>query len=834
MIRILGSIFSAIIICAIVGVVAVASGMWWYSRDLPNYTQLKEYQAPTMSRVYASTGEPIAEFAQERRLYTPLDEIPPLVRHAFISAEDKNFYTHDGVDLVGIAKAAVRNVRNLGEDKRLQGASTITQQITKNFLLSGERSFDRKIKEALLAMKIDKSMSKDQILELYLNQIFLGARAYGVTAAALNYFGVSPDELTPAQVAYLAALPKAPNNYHPVRNYDRAFARRNYVLEEMFENEYITQEEYETAIEQPLETLISELGREADNVPPMGYFTEEIRRTLVERYGEEEVYGGGLAIRSTINPELQSYAEQALQDRLQQYDRSFGYRGPVSTIPLENMDNWRRELSRTNAPRDIKTWEVAVVLNVTEDTVNIGFDTLDPEPQLGKIAFSDFQKWAKVFKGDKITGNAKKPADVLSRGDVILVQPVMSEDKKTVESWSLRQISKLQGAVIAMDPYTGRVLAMQGGFSYQSSVFNRATQAMRQPGSSFKPFVYAAALEQGYTPATVVLDAPVVIDQGGNRGLWKPKNYTDRFYGPSPLRLGIELSRNLMTVRVAQDVGMDTIAEYAEDFGVYENMPPHYSYALGAGETTLYKMVAAYAMFDNGGMRIEPTLIDRIQDRYGKTIYKRDARACIGCAAESWDNQNVPLIAEEGERVMDAVTAYQVVSMMEGVVLRGTATKLKGLGFPVAGKTGTTNESRDGWFIGFTPDLVFGCYVGFDNPKSMGRKATGGGLCGPVFQDFMRKAKAGKPKIDFTKPSGVVMANVNRLTGQRVPNDLKGDQYIMEAFREGNVPEIYKSGPIIGEQLSVVPLKAEEINPVGVRRPPVNNGSIGLGTGGLY
>lgn len=802
MIRFLGFLFSAVSIAVVAGVATVAGVFWLYDRDLPDYQALENYRPATLTRVWSGAGEVIAEFAEERRIFAPIDEIPPLVKNAFISAEDKNFYQHSGVDGLGVVKAAVDNVTRLQSGDRLRGASTITQQVIKNFLLSAESDVERKIKEFILSSRIESALTKEEILELYLNEIFLGQNAYGITAAARRYFGKTPEELSLAEAAYLAALPKAPSSYHPVRQREAAIARRNYVLEEMAQNGHATRAEADAAKAEPLDTVIGgEIESRLPPIPNYTYFTDEVRRQFEARLGRHELFGGGLAIRATIDDRLQAAAARALRDKLESWDRERGgWRGPLARlegVSAGDEAGWRAALAETEAPTDIEGWTRAVVLEVGQKSARIGIHEVAEDDDGHFIPMEDL-KWARPRLAGEALGPAPKaPSDVLAAGDVIMVRRVLKEDGSFAR-WSLRQVPEIQGAFMAMDPHTGRVLALQGGFSYEHSVFNRATQAYRQPGSSFKPFVYAAALDNGYSPATIVLDAPVVVEFAG--GDWKPKNYSNKFYGPSPLRLGLEMSRNLMTVRLAQDVGMDVVADYAERFGVYDDMPAHLSYALGAGETTLWRMVAAYGMFANGGRRVEPTLVDRVQDRYGRTFYRHDARLCEGCAAPAPGGEE-PWPQPVARRIMDRVTAYQLVSMMEGVATRGTASRLAALGVPVAGKTGTTNEAKDAWFIGFTPNLVAGCFIGYDNPRPMGKGGTGGGMCAPVFQAFMEEALKVMPAGEFEAPEGIEFAMVDRYSGERLP-DGSGGALIREAFRAGQAPGLYERAAAVGDLTS--------------------------------
>ncbi len=764
------------------GLIMAALGIWgifWmYGRDLPSTSVLASYTPKTISRVYSGEGRIIDEFATERRLFAPSEEIPDLVKQAFISAEDKRFYEHGGYDVEGIAAAMRDAVRSRGED--IRGASTITQQVMKNFLLDGSRSVERKIKEIILAARIEETLSKDRILELYLNEIFLGANSYGVAAAAQSYFNKPLSQLNLEEAAYLAVLPKAPSNYHPVRDRERAMDRRRFVLREMWENGYITREEYLTAAEAPLRTVQSgDFASFKAELPPRGYFTDEIRRQLSGTFGESEFFSGGLSIRATIDPEMQIEAEKALRRALEQYDRGTGeWRGTGEVIPEEQLANWEDALGDISVSRDVvleHKWHPAVVLEIADQSLTLGIEGWqegDPAPAVPR---EDIQ-WMR--------GNF---FDNFERGDVVHVRQMTADDGGAFIRWSLRQIPEVQGAFMAMDVHTGRVLAMQGGFSYQHSVFNRATQADRQPGSAFKPFVYAAALDSGYTPATIVVDAPIEVEIPGG-GVWRPKNATNRFYGPTPLRTGIEWSRNLMTIRLAQEVGMGVVADYAERFGVYNNMNAYLSSALGSEETTVFKMVAAYAMFANGGERVEPTLVDRVQDRYGTTIYRHDRRICEDCSDPRLPYGEAPSIVSNRDRVMNAVTAYQLTSMLEGVVQRGTAARAVNLSVPVAGKTGTTNDEKDAWFVGFTSNIAAGCYIGYDNPRPMGRGAGGGRLCAPVFNEFMQTAVAKYGGSKFAIPEGCDFIQIDRFSGSRLPPGASGGNVVSECFRAGEEP----------------------------------------------
>jgi penicillin-binding protein 1A len=779
LLRFMGFLFTAGTIVFLVSVTAVAGLLWHYSKDLPDYSQLQDYEPAVMTRVHASDGSLLAEYAHERRLYIPIQAVPKLVINAFVAAEDKNFYEHNGIDFQGIMRAGMVFVQNYGSGRRPQGASTITQQVAKNFLLSNELRFSRKIREALLAMKIERTFSKQKILELYLNEIYLGVGAYGVAAASLLYFDKSVHELTIPEAAYLAALPKGPNNYNPFRHHEEAIARRNYVIERMAEDHYITAQEAEQAKKDPLKVTPRPTGA---RIFAAEYFAEEVRRYIADNYTETKLYEGGLSVRTTLDPKLQLVARKALIDGLVRFDENLGYHGAVTKLDLTS--EWGAKLADVRALSDVAPWRLAVVLETGDQAARIGLQPgRDPagavlkDRDTGTVPL-EAVKWAKSATAKTVT----KVSQVLTPGDVVYVEPLAGKDGQ----WRLRQVPEISGAIMAMEPYTGRVLAMVGGFSYDQSQFNRATQALRQPGSSFKPIVYSAALDNGYTPSSIVLDAPLEIDTGS--GIWRPENYEQNFYGPSTLRFGVEHSRNVMTVRLAQDIGMPLIGEYAKRLGVYDNLPPYLSYALGAGETTLMRMVGAYAMIDNGGRKVQPTLIDRIQDRYGHTIYKHDQRECRGCDAPKWTSQNEPSLVDRRERVLDPMTAYQITSIMEGVPVRGTAAAsgIKDLGKHIAGKTGTTNDEKDVWFIGFSPDLVVGVFMGYDKPRHIADRATGGALAAPIFRDFMKVALADKPSIPFQPPVGIKLVRVNVKTGVRAaPGD---SQVILEAFKPGTAP----------------------------------------------
>lgn len=826
LLRFMGFLFAAGTIVFLVGVAAAAGLIWHFSKDLPDYSQLKDYEPPVMTRVHASDGALLAEFSKERRLYLPIQAIPKSVINAFLAAEDKNFYEHGGIDFVGMARAAILYAQNYGSNRRPQGASTITQQVAKNFLLTNEVSFARKIKEALLAMRIERAYSKDKILELYLNEIYLGLGAYGIAAASLVYFDKSVNELTLAEAAYLAALPKAPAALHPVRNRERAIERRNYVIDRLLENGWIKQADATAARKEP---LVVTSRSNAAHIFAGEYFAEEVRRDLFERYGEKKLYEGGLSVRTTLDPKVQVMARKAMVAGLVRYDEAHGWRGAQTKIELNG--DWGVKLAEVKSLNDISPWRMAVVLESNDQSARIGFQpgrelggAVSKERETGLVTLEGV-KWAKAASGPTRYKAPTKVSQVLSPGDVVYVDPLIGKDGKPEDGqYRLRQVPEVSGAMVAMDPWTGRVMAMVGGFSFDQSQFNRATQAYRQPGSSFKPIVYSTALDNGYTPSTVVVDAPIEIDQGQGAGIWRPENYsTGKYYGPTTLRNALTRSLNTVTVRLAQDIGMPMIGEYAKRFGVYDDLPNYLSYALGAGETTVMRMVTAYSMFANGGKRVKPTLIDRIQDRYGHTIYRHDQRECRGCDAPGgWKSQPEPVLIDRREQVLDSMTAYQITSMMESVVQRGTATVVRDVGKPIAGKTGTTNDEKDAWFIGFSPDLVVGIYIGYDKPRNLGRGATGGHLAAPIARDFLKMALADKPAVPFKIPAGIKLIRVDAKTGMRAGPGSSGT--ILEAFKPGTAPP---------DNYSIIGVADSEGRSL-VISPDADRAIIRSGTGGLY
>ncbi|MEA1832411.1 penicillin-binding protein 1A [Methylobacterium durans] len=772
--RFFGFLFSA---GAVVFVLLAAAGAffyWKYSQDLPDHAALANYEPPVMTRLHAADGSLLAEYARERRLYLPIQAMPKIVVAAFLSAEDKNFYKHGGIDPEGIVRAVLTNAKS----GKKQGASTITQQVAKNFLLTNEQTLDRKVREALIALRIEATYSKDKILELYLNEIFLGTivpgrNLHGVAAAALDYFGKSVHELTINEAAYLAALPKGPNNYHPYRQTQKALDRRNEIIGLMAQNGYITREEGDAARKMPLGVNPRVAFPNAANA---NYFTEEVRREISERYGEKKLYEGGLSVRATLDPKMQAWARKALVDGLIRYDQQHGWRGPLTRVDLTGRD-WGMAVAEVPALGDVAPWRLAVVLSTAGGSVQVG---LQPRREASGAVTKERETGTILPDGMRWIGRG---AGALSAGDVVYVEAMEGGRGQ----FRLRQKPELSGAIVAMDPYTGRVHAMVGGFSFDESEFNRATQAQRQPGSSFKPIVYSAALDNGYTPSSIVQDSPITIEAGPGQEAWTPSNYDGKSGGPHTLRYGIEHSKNLMTVRLAKDVGMPLIAEYARRFGVYDDMLPVLPMSLGAGETTVMRMVTAYSMLANGGRRIRPTLIDRIQDRTGETIYRHDNRKCVGCDAEKWSGQDEPKLVDDSEQVLDPLTAYQMVSIMEGVVQRGTATILKQIGKPLAGKTGTTNDAKDAWFVGFSPDLAVGVYLGFDKPRSLGDRATGGGLAAPIVLDFLKNALKDKPPTPFRVPPGIKLIRVSASSGMRAGSG-EGAGTILEAFKPGTAP----------------------------------------------
>ena len=828
LLRFSGYLFAAGTVLFLVGAAGVAGLLWHFSQDLPDYSQLQAYEPPVMTRIHAADGELLGEYARERRLYLPIQAIPKLVTNAFLAAEDKNFYEHGGIDYTGMARAALLYVQNYGSNRRPQGASTITQQVAKNFFFSSEVSFVRKIKEALLAMRIERAYSKDKILELYLNHIYLGLGAHGIAAASLVYFDKSVNELTVAEAAYLAALPKAPALLHPVKNHDRAVERRNYVIDRLLENGWIRQVDADAARKEAL--AVTNRGNGA-HIFAGEYFAEEVRRDIFERYGEKKLYEGGLSVRTTLDPKMQVMARKTMVAGLVNYDEAQGWRGPISKLDMAG--DWGVALADVKSLSDVSPWRMAVVLESSDQSARIGFQ---PARELGGAVAKERQTGLITLEGVRWTKLVAAPVKgktqggvsrVLSPGDIIYVDPLVSKDGAVVEGqYRLRQLPEVSGAMVVMDPWTGRVLAMVGGFSFDQSQFNRATQAYRQPGSTIKPIVYASAIDNGYTPSTIEVDAPIEIDQGQGAAVWRPENFSvGKYYGPTTLRNALKHSLNDVTVRLAQDIGMPVIGEYAKRFGIYDELPNYLSYSLGAGETTVMRMVTAYSMIANGGRRVKPTLIDRIQDRYGQTIFKHDARECRGCdAPEGWKNQPEPQLLDHREQVLDTMTAYQITSMMEGVVQGGTAIALRDVGKPIAGKTGTSNEAKDLWFVGFSPDLVVGLYVGYDKPRSLGRTAQAGHTAAPIARDFMKLALANRPATPFKIPAGIKLIRVDAKTGLRAGPG--SGETILEAFKPGTEPSDENS------MLGVADANADARQPT--MPPDFERTILRSGTGGLY
>tara|TARA_B100000686_G_scaffold177422_1_gene184425 strand:- start:3884 stop:6241 length:2358 start_codon:yes stop_codon:yes gene_type:complete len=739
------------------GILFTFSTLWYFSSDLPDYKILANYKPPISSRVHSGEGQLIAEYALQKRLFIPYDSIPEKVIYSFLSAEDKNFFSHPGIDAKSITRAIIKNLKNYFSEKRLEGASTITQQVAKNFLLTSEVSLKRKIKEAILAFRIERAYSKERIMELYLNQIYLGQGAYGVAAASLEYFDKAITNLSYDEAALLAALPKAPSKYNPYKSIEKAKVRRNIVLKNLYENSYITKDEYENLKKKKIKTK----KRKIDLLEEANFYSEEVRRIISESYGYDNLYKGGLSIRTPLNSEYQIEALNALRNGLQEYDKRHGWRGPVANLSNKN---WQQNI-KNYIPDDSLNWKLAKVIGVKKLTLKIEIENKE-------IGFVDFKNISWTRK--------KSFEELLKLNDIIYVSRIKNN------RWNLNQLPKINGAIVVMDPYTGRVLAMVGGFSYKLSEFNRATQAKRQPGSAFKPIVYAAALEKNFTPSTLVLDAPFVMEQGEGLKTWKPENYGKKFYGLSTLRTGIEKSRNLMTVRIAQEVGFEKISQITKSFGIYNDVPELLSVSLGSAETTLVKLTNAYCTFVNGGKKVEPTFIDRIQDRRGKTIFNADKRKCIGCKEISYLENRIPLIKSDKEQIISPETAYQITSMLEGVVKRGTGRKLKNLNLNLAGKTGTTNKNMDAWFLGFTSKLVIGVYVGFDEPKTLGKYETGAKAALPIFKKFIKKIVKKKDALPFKVPKNINFVLVDAETGMEPNKNTKN--IIYESFKtESNI-----------------------------------------------
>lgn len=773
----MGRLFFFMFMMAIFAVVAIFAVINHYGKDLPSAEKLRDYQPKTMTRLYDSRGGLMSEYAEEKRILLPIDRIPEIVKQAFIAAEDQNYYEHEGVDYLGILRASFQNVkRKVTGTGSVSGASTITQQVVKNLLLTNEKTFERKIKEAILAVRISKVLSKDKILELYLNEIFLGNHAHGVGAAAELYFGKNIEDLNAADAALLAAMPKAPSTYNPYRNYDRAKIRRDWVLRRMAEEEYITPEEADELKESEI-ALVPVVRTAQVN----DHFSEEVRRILLKKIGAEQLYGGGLFVRTTVDPKLQQIAETALYNGIRNYDRDHGWRGAIAKI--DDLDIWRESLSEIKKPDALGPWEMAVVLSTSSDRAEIGF----VDDTKSYIPFSEM-KWAKKnLKNQRWGGTPRVVSEVMRAGDVVAVS-AKGEGKKL--HYALEQIPDVSGAIMAMDPATGRVLAMVGGYPYGDSHFNRATQANRQPGSVFKPFVYLSAMENGFNPSSVIEDGPIAIPTGNRGKVWQPKNYSGDYLGFLTLRKGLAKSRNNMTILLALMLGIEKVQDVAKRLGIYDDPIPYYPMVLGAQETTLARIVAAYSVFANAGKKVSPRYIDHVQNNLGETIFKSDATACVGC--EGGSSTQLPTIIENNENVVDPIVAYQVTSMLEDVVQRGTATKAKALGTPLAGKTGTTNKSLDTWFVGYSPDLVVGTYIGFDRPRTLGARATGGSVALPVFVEFMKAALEGKPKKPFPIPEGLKRSQIDVVTGM-TPDSFTMSEDVVYEIINPDAPSIQYS-----------------------------------------
>ncbi len=743
------------------------------SENLPDYEQLKDYSPIITTRLYASDGSLITEYSKEKRIFVPFDLIPKHLINAFISAEDSNFYKNNGIDFVAIFRASVNNALALvkGEES-LGGASTITQQVVKNFLLTREKTIERKVKEAVLAYRMTKTFSKDKILELYLNQIYLGSGAYGVAAAAQVYFDKSIDELTIEEDALLATLPKAPSKLDPRKNIEKAKWRRDWVIERMLVEGYINEEEAVKAKETPI-TLKIKNEEDGDNTRA-NFFADSVKKNLTQLYGSDNVFESGIVVRTTLDSNLQKIASKAFNDGIEEYDQKHGYRGSLKKIDAAGV--WQDDLKKFDPKKLYKeTWERAVVLSLSANSATIG-------TEFGAIGSIDLAsvKWArKHIDTDHVGPAVKKIADVFAIGDVILVEKGAKGD-----AYILRQIPEVNGAFLAMDPHTGRVLAMMGGYVDSPNQFNRATQAMRQPGSTMKTFGYVAALENGMTPATVIMDEPISLNQGFGLPPYNPTNYSGEFYGPTTLRTGLETSRNVTTVRMADQVGLDKVVDVVKRLGVNDDPAKIYSLVLGSTETTMMRLVTAYSMMINGGKKIAPSMIEKIQDRDGVTIYRRDQRKCGECiVAEGSSGNAMPLLDESKEQIIDPATAYQITSMMQGVVDRGTAGRARSIGKIIGGKTGTTNNSYDSWFVGFSPDLIAGVYVGFDNPKTLGRDETGASIALPIFINFMKQALKDTPSTPFRIPNGVKFVKIDRTIGKFPTPATPKDHIFFEAFK---------------------------------------------------
>jgi len=766
--RIIKNIFILILSTGLFASILILAVLWAFSNNLPDYKFLKNYKPSVSSKVYSGEGELVNDFSTEKRIFVPYKAIPKKVINSFLSAEDKNFFYHPGVDAKGVLRAIINNISNVIASKRLEGASTITQQVAKNFLLTNEVSFNRKLKEAILAFRIERALSKERILELYLNQIYLGEGSYGVASASLEYFDKSINELNYEEAALLAALPKAPSRYNPYKNIDLAKFRRDLVLKNLFENNHINKNKYEKFINNKI--LLKK--RKKIFLEDTRYYVEDIRKDVINKLGFNKVYKQGLNINTPINLNLQKIATQSLRDGLISYDKRRGWRGPLLNKKISN--NWINGLEKFKLERSIN-WNLAIIKKINKFSVEVETDN----------------RVQGVIKYENISWTKKDFEELFKIGDIIYVENLNKNN------FALRQLPKINGGIVVMDPFTGRVIALSGGFSFKKSEFNRATQALRQPGSAFKPFIYALALENGYTPSTLILDAPLVLEQGTDLKMWKPENYGKKFYGPSTLRMGLEKSRNLMTVRIAQDLGLKKIVNFSEQLNIYENPSKLLSISLGSAETTLLKLTSAYCSFVNGGKLINPIMIDRIQDSEGNTIFNNETRTCSNCNEISSFSKSYPKIDDKFPQIFSAETAYQMTSILEGVVQRGTGKKLKDLKLDIAGKTGTTNGNTDAWFIGFTSKLAIGVYVGSDNPKPLGKNETGAKAALPIFKSFVKKAIKKEEARPFKVADNILMMVIDPLTGEKAERQSKST--IIEVYK--NLPREKNSNLDINNRL---------------------------------
>ena len=754
-----------IIIFFAIVVFFVFSTLWYFSIGLPDYKKLSNYQPPISSRVYSEDRKLIAEYALEKRLFIPFESVPETVVNAFLSAEDKNFFNHPGIDAKGILRATLNNIKNIAQDKRLEGASTITQQVAKNFLLTNEVSIKRKIKEAILAFRIERAYTKERILELYLNQIYLGQGTYGIAAASLEYFDKSIKNLNYSEAALLAALPKAPSKYNPYRYPEVAKFRRNLVLQNLVDNGFIAKNNLKSLKEEKLNLK----KRKIEIVNEANSYTEEVRRTVKNIYGFEKLYSQGLSISTPLNINYQIQALKSLRKGIEDYDRRRGWRGPV-TNKIKNI-NWKKNISKYKLDPSL-SWKIAEVISNNDQEIKFRLVDENKKNFEGIILYKDL-KWTLKQK--------KKLQDVHQVGDLFFV-------KKESNVWKIKQYPRVNGGIVVLNPYNGNVLALVGAFNFKTSEFNRVTQAKRQPGSAFKPIVYAAALEKGFAPNSIILDAPFVESQGVGLKNWKPENYGKKFYGPSTLRKGIEYSRNLMTVRIAKNLGLQEILKLSKELNIYDDIPELLSVSLGTAETTLIDLTSSYAPFVNGGKKIIPKLISRIQDRRGKTIYQEKSRQCIGCDKFINDGADLPIIQNTNKTIISEETAYQMTSMLQGAVERGTAKKLRTLNVPLAGKTGTTNDNYDAWFIGFSSDILIGVYVGYDNPKTLGKNETGSKAALPIFKDFIENALYKEDFKDFKIPEKIYLTSLNYDTGAK--SALGDKKSIIEALKLEDINNI--------------------------------------------